>query len=73
MHPDSIIVRVQEKAWMDARLMIEWLELCVRPFTERKAAMLVPGSFRGQVTKGVNASMRKIDLSVQHLLNPYYL
>ena len=52
-------MRVQEKVWMDARSMIDWLELCVRPFTECKPAMLVPDSFRGHVIKEVNASMRK--------------
>ena len=62
VHPDSIIVRVQDKAWMDERLMIEWMELCVRPFTERKPAILVLDSFRGHLTKDVNAAMKKINV-----------
>ena len=62
VHPDSIIVRVQEKAWMDERLMIKWMELCVRPFTERKPAILVLDSFRGHLTNDVNAAMKKINV-----------
>ena len=62
VYPDSIIVRVQEKAWVDEHLMIEWMELCVRPFTGRKPAILVLDSFRGHLTKDVNAAMKKINV-----------
>ena len=47
---------------MDERLMIEWMELCVRLFTERKPAILMLDSFRGYLTKDVNAAMKKINV-----------
>ena len=63
IHPDSVLVRVQEKAWMDERLMLEWLELCARPYTERKPTLLVLDSFRAHLTKDVNNSMKKLNIS----------
>ena len=46
---------------MDEKLMVEWLELCVRPYTARKPTILVLDSFRGHLTKDVNAAMKKIN------------
>lgn len=58
-HPPSIIVRVQEKGWMDEKLMLEWIELCVRSYTERRPSILVLDSFRGHITKNVKELLKK--------------
>lgn len=58
-HPDNIIVRVQEKGWMNEQLMLEWIDLCLRPHTDRRPSMLVLDSFRGHLTSEVSEAMKK--------------
>ena len=62
IHPDSVVIRVQEKGWMNEELMLEWIELCVRPYTERKPSLLILDSFKGHLTKDVNSSMKKMNV-----------
>ena len=44
---------------MDENLMAEWIQLCLRPYTESKPAICVLDSFRGHITPAVKAAMRK--------------
>ncbi len=58
-HPESIVVRVQQKAWMDESLMLEWIDICLRSYTGRRPSLLVLDSFRGHITKDVTSLMKK--------------
>ena len=60
--PRGCVVRVQEKACVDESLMIEWIRVCYRPFTQRQPSMLVMDSFRAHLTdkvKKINKESRR--------------
>lgn len=58
-HPDSVVVRVQEKAWMNEALMLEWVDICLRAYTDRRPSILVLDSFRAHITDDVTGAMKK--------------
>ena len=67
--PKGVIIRVQEKGWMNNELMLDWLK-CVwfrRPGAMlNMKSMLVLDAFRGHLTEDVKSSLKrnKVDLVV---------
>lgn len=60
--PPNVILRVQEKGWMDSALVQDWIKCvwCRRPGALLgQRGMLVLDSFRGHVTAEVKASLQK--------------
>lgn len=62
--PKGMIIRVQEKGWMVADLMLDWLDTVWgrRPGALlKKKAMLVLDSFRGHLVNAVSNKMRRMN------------
>ena len=53
------VVRVQEKAWVDESLMLDWTKNCFRTRTKRQPSLLVMDSFRCHFTDKVKKEVRK--------------
>ena len=58
---EGVYVRVQEKAWMDEKLMLEWIDLVWEPATERQRALLVLDSFSAHLTPAVKRKFKDIN------------
>ena len=58
---ERVFVRVQEKAWMDEDLMLEWTDLVWEPATERQRALLVLDSFSAHLTPAVKRKFKEIN------------
>ena len=62
--PAGIIVRAQEKGWMDTGLVVDWLKVVWgrrRGALHKKRNMLVLDAFRGHLTEPVKTQLRKMN------------
>ena len=60
--PAGIIVRVQEKGWMESRLVVDWLKVVwARRPGGRRRNMLVLDAFRGHVTDEVKKQVKELN------------
>lgn len=59
-NPKDVIVLVQEKAWVDERVMLEWIDACLLPYTNRNDSLLVMDSFRCHIMESVKKRLRKV-------------
>lgn len=62
--PAGIIVRAQERGWMDTELVVDWLKVVWgrRPGAlSKKRNMLVLDAFRGHLTEQVKAQVQKMN------------
>ena len=59
LNTHGFAVCVQEKAWMDESLMINWLQIWYGPFTSWLRSLLVMDSFRGHLISKVKKETRK--------------
>lgn len=62
--PKGIHVRVQDKGWMDSKLMHDWLEVvwkCRPGGLLRKRCLLVLDSFRGHIEESVKNRMKELN------------
>lgn len=61
--PAGIIVRAQEKGWMDTDLVVDWLKVVWgrrRGALHKKRNMLVLDAFRGHLTEPVKTQLKKL-------------
>ena len=56
-----MFVRVQEKAWMDEDLMLEWIDLVWEPATEYQRALLILDTFSAHFTEPVKKKLKEIN------------
>ena len=57
--PCDITVLVQEKAWVDESIMLQWTDSSLRVFTNRNRSHLVMDFFRCHLMKSVKKRLRK--------------
>jgi len=57
--PSDITVLVQEKAWVDESIMLQWIDSSLRVFTNRNRSLLVMDSFRCHLMESVKKRLRK--------------
>lgn len=53
------IVTVQPKAWVDAEIMLRWIDECLREFTNRNHTLLILDSFRCHIMGSIKKQQRK--------------
>ncbi len=67
--PEGVIVRVQQKAWMDKKLMLVYLKEIWKPYIDRiaeevgltdTASLLVLDSFRGHTAGAVQEALKEM-------------
>ncbi|CAI7887372.1 unnamed protein product [Closterium sp. NIES-54] len=69
--PAGVVVRAQEKGWMDESLVQDWITQVLVPFMKplrettgrRREALVVLDSYRGHLTEAVGQTMRMFRLS----------
>ncbi|CAI7746357.1 unnamed protein product [Closterium sp. NIES-54] len=69
--PAGVVVRAQDKGWMDESLVQDWITQVMVPFLKplrestgrRKEALVVLDSYRGHLTEAVGQTMRMFRLS----------
>uniref|UniRef100_A0A8C6PX15 HTH CENPB-type domain-containing protein n=1 Tax=Nothobranchius furzeri TaxID=105023 RepID=A0A8C6PX15_NOTFU len=62
--PAGIIVRAQEKGWMESELVVDWLKVVWgtrRGALRKKRNMLIMDAFRGHLTDAVKTQLRKMN------------
>ncbi|CAI7789567.1 unnamed protein product [Closterium sp. NIES-54] len=69
--PRGVVIRVQDKGWMDEKLVQDWAAQVLVPFLkslreeggQRKEALLVLDSYRGHITEAVGQTMKLFKLT----------
>ena len=59
--PRGWVVCYNDKAWMREDVMIRWIKEVLRPYTQRRPALLVMDSFSAHVTTNVRAELERIN------------
>lgn len=73
--PSGWIVTVQEKGWMDEKLMLRWIQDIYLKYTRKERSLLVLDSFRGHLTESVKRAFRKGNsvMAARQKYNPWML
>lgn len=59
--PRGWVVCFNDKAWMREDVMIRWVKEILRPYTQRRQALLVMDSFSAHITANVRAELDRIN------------
>ena len=64
---------VQEKAWMDEKRMLDWVERIWRPWAATKTGMtyLILDEFRAHMTNNVKAAINKCNTEIDYIIGGY--
>ncbi len=57
--PPGVVCTTQEKAWMDEKRMLEWIDKVWLPYVQGKPTLLSLDTFSGHLTEAVNDSFDK--------------
>ena len=57
--PPGCIVAVQEKAWVDERIMLRWVEECLIAYTKKDRTLLILDAFRCHIMDSVKKQIKR--------------
>ena len=59
--PKGWVLQMNDRAWVNEEVMIRWIREILRPYTQRRPALLVMDSFSAHITSKVKAELAKIN------------
>lgn len=59
--PQGWVVCYNDKAWMREDIMIRWIKEILRPYTQRRPALLVMDSFSAHITTSIRSELERIN------------